>query len=359
MALPYSFIGAGTYVNPATAVAVNIPLSDSPDWFFVRDITVSVTSAFLGWGGNNATDYTAIANVSSEWFSGMAPGAYLQTGQAASAIGAAALYPTQGTSGGFTFIDPSNPPVFAGLVSTTLNHTTLVISMANTGSIAVGDIVRVINPVAMLEIGGLVAQVTAVSVNSSITLGYVATAVTAGLNLVANGTSSTIIKIIPQLYYPRARQVMYISQASQAKVYFAQKNDFTVGELVDFSIPAQYGMTQVNYLTGLPGGAAQVVAVTNSATESSITIAVNTTGYTAFQYPLSANIQTGGGSPPVCVPAGSGVVPNQSPPGTNLLDAFDNRNQYYMNIGTNAVGSGGSTMQWMAMKADYGNLSNA
>lgn len=355
MALPYSYIGAGTYTNPATPVALNIPLTDSPDWFFVRNITVSPG----GWGGNDGTNYTAIANISSEWFSGMAQGSFLQTGQAASLLAAATLYPTQGTAGGFTFVDPTNPPVFAGLVSTTINHTTLVVTMANTGSIAVGDIVRVINPVAMLEIGGLVAQVTAVTVNTSITLGYVATAVSAGLNLVANGTSSTIVKIIPQLYYPRARQVMYITQATQAKVYFAQKNDFTIGEIVDFSIPAQYGMTQVNYLTGAPGGAPTVLAVTNSATESSITINLNTSGFTAFQYPTSANIQTGGGSPPVCVPAGSGVVPNQSPPGTNLLDAFDNRNQYYMNLGTNVVGPASSTIQWVAMKADYGNLSNA
>ena len=50
------------------------------------------------------------------------------------------------------------------------------------------------------------------------------------------------------------------------------------------------------------------LSVTNSATVSSITIDVNTTGFTAFQFPTSASF-AGGASPAVCIPAGSGVVP--------------------------------------------------
>jgi hypothetical protein len=363
--LPYSFIGTGTYTNPATPVAVNVALSDAPDWFFVRDITVSVTSAFLGWGGNNATDYTANAQISSEWFSAMAPGSFLQTGQAANAIGAAALYPTQGTTGGFTFIDSSNPPTYAALAASAIDKTTWIVSMSNTGSIAVGDWVRVLNPVGMLEANGIVAQVTAVTTNTSITLGYVASAVSAGLSFAANASSASILKIWPSQFYPKSQQVLYVTQANQAVVYFAKPNDYTPGELVDFSIPVAYGMTQLSYLTGLPGGPARVLSVTNSATVSSITIAVNTTGYTAFIYPVTASYLTTA-SPPICVPAGSGLVPLNgsatvplSPPQTNLQDAFDCRRQYYMNLGTNVCGRGGATMVWVAMRADYNGLSNA
>lgn len=355
----------GSYTNPATAVAVNAPVTDIPDWFFLRDVTVSVTSAFLGWGGNNATDYTAIANVSSEWFSTMAPGSYLQTGQAAVALGAAALYPTQGQTGGFTFVDSSNPPTYAPLAATSINKTTWVIAMSNTGSIAVGDWVRVLNPVAMLEANGIVGQVTAVTGNVSITLGYVASAVSAGLSFANNATSASILKIWPNQFYPKAQTVLYVTQASQAVVYFAKPNDFTPGQLVDFSIPSAYGMIQLSYLTGLPSGPARVLSVTNSSTVSSITIALNTTGYTAFIYPTTTTYLANA-SPPICVPAGSGIVPlngsatiPQSPPGTNLQDAFDNHRQYYMNIGTNVVGSGGSTIVWMAFKCDWQNLSNA
>lgn len=352
MALPYSFIGAGTYTNGASLAAITVPLSDKPDWFFVKDLT--------NWGAQS----TAANPIYAEWFSNMAAGSYLAIGQPSNTGSSVTLYSSQGTSGGFTFIDPSNPPTFAGLVATTINQSTFVVSMANTGSIAVGDYVRVINPVGMLQIGGLVAQVTAVSVNTSITLGYVATGAS-GLNTSGNASSATIIKFYPNKFYPKAKQILKITQASQAKVYFASPNDFTPGELVDFTIPVPYGMTQLSYLTALSGGAARVLSVTNTSTESSITINVDTTGYTAFLYPLTGSVASGA-SPAFCYPAGSGIVPAsgsatvpQSPPGTNLQDAFDNLNKYYMSIGTSACGVASATMQWVAMKADYGNLSNA
>jgi hypothetical protein len=174
--------------------------------------------------------------------------------------------------------------------------------------------------------------------------------------------------------YPALRQVMFISQATQAKVYFARANDFTPGEIVDFQIPTPYGMTQLSNLTakskqdagGNPPGGARVLVVTNTATESSITIDYDTTGFTAFTYPSSANF-AGGASPPTCFPAGSGVVPlngsatiPQSPPGTNLQDSFDNRAQYVMNLGLNVVGAASAHMVVMAFKADFNNaITNA
>lgn len=351
---PFSFIGGGTYTNPATVVAVNVPISDRPDWFFVKDIT--------NWGAQS----TAANPIYAEWFSSMADGSYLAIGQPSNTGASVTLYSSAGTSGGFTFIDPANPPTYAALAATTVNKTTLVVSMANTGSIAVGDTVRLLNPVGMLEANGITAQVTAVSANTSITLGYLASAVGAGLSFASNASSASILKYIPGNFYPRALQVAYITQATQAVVYFSRPNNFTVGELVDFLIPSGYGMVQLSNLTGLPGGPARVLSVTNSSSVSSITIDKNTSGYTAFIYPTSATYASLA-SPPMCFPAGSGIVPNssgsatipQSPPGTSLVDAFDNRSQYYINIGTSAAGVANATMQYFAFKADYLNLSNA
>lgn len=352
--LPYSFIGSGSYVNAASALPTTVALSDKPDYFMVRDIT--------NWGSAS----TAVSQMES-WIypNSMAAGSYEGLGMISAAAGSNYTYGRAGTSNGFTFIDPSNPPTFAALTGTTINHTTFVVSMANTGSIAVGDTVRIINPVGMLQAGGITAQVTAVSVNTSITLGYIATAVTAGESFTADATACSILKYIPGQFYPRERQIMYISQATQAKVYFARPNDFTPGEIVDFNIPSTYGMTQLSFRTSLPGGAPRVLVVTNTATESSITLDVDSSGFTAFSYPTSAG-SVGKASPPFCFPAGSGVVPlngsasvPQSPPGTNLQDAFDNRNQFYMYIGSSVVGANSATMQWTAWRADYGNLSNA
>jgi hypothetical protein len=363
MSLPFSFIGSWTYTNAATPVAQNIPMTAKPDWVFVKDLT--------NWGAQN----TAANPVYSEWFSSMAQGSYLALGQPSSTGAGVTTYASQGTSGGFTFIDQTNPPTFTKVAITAVNGTTFVVLTGTTTGINVGDTVRLINVVGGQQISGsTLYQVTAVSAGVSITLGYAASAASAGL-VVANATTGFYQKVYPTQFLPNTLPVAYITQATQAVVYFFRQNPYTVGELVDFQIPTPYGMTQLSNLTGKsgsgpfssnPAGAARVLAVTNSATVSSITIDVDTTGFTAFQYPTSA-AYAGGASPAVCMPAGSGVVPfngsatiPQSPPGTNLLDAFDNKSQYVMNIGLNAVGVASANMQVFAFKADFVNgITNA
>jgi hypothetical protein len=359
--MPFSFIGSWTYTNPGTIVAQNIPMTDKPDWIFVKDTT--------NWGAQS----TAANPIYSEWFSSMAAGSYLALGQPSSTGSGVTTYASQGTSGGFTFIDQTNPPTYSKVAITAINGTTFVVSTGTTTGINVGDYVRLINVTGAQELSSIPFQVTAVSPGVSLTLGMGATAATAGWTI-ANGTTGYYQKIYPGFMYPKLSQVLYITQATQAKVYFSRPNDYTPGELVDFQIPTPYGMTQLSNLTGTPvsgatgnpPGAARVLVVTNTATESSITINYNTTGFTPFVYPVSASY-AGGSSPATCFPAGSGVVPlngsatiPQSPPGTNLQDAFDNRAQYVMNIGTSAVGVANATMQVFAFKADFNNaITNA
>lgn len=375
--LPYSFIGMWSYTNPSTVTVQQIPMTDKPDWVFVKDIT--------NWGAQS----TAANPIYSEWFSIMPQDSYLALGQPSSTTTGVTTYASQGTSNGFRFIDPQHPQTFTKVAATALNGTTFVLLTANTAGINVGDTIRLINLTGALEVSGPFFTVTAVSANTSITLGYAASAVTAGL-VIGNGTTGFYQKVIRNSFYPYTLEVAYITQATQAVVYFFEPNPYTLGELVDFNIPVQYGMRDGTGLGGLngltakegsgpfssnPAGAARVIAVTNSATVSSITIDYDTSGFTAFQYPTSANfiLNKSQGSPPVCVPAGSGVVPKllstgvgiltgsatipASPPGTNLADAFDNRLQYMMQIGTSAVGVANANMVVMAFKADFPNNS--
>lgn len=363
MSLPYSFIGSWTYTNPATPIAQNIPMTDKPDWVFVKDTT--------NWGAQS----TAANPIYSEWFSNMAQGTYLALGQPSSTGAGVTTYASQGTSGGFTFINQANPPTFTKVAITAVNGTTFVVSTGSTAGLNVGDTVRLINVVGGQQISGSnLYQITAISTNSSITLGYAASAVTAGL-VVANSTTGFYQKVYPSQFLPNTLPVAYITQAAQAVVYFFRQNSYTPGELVDFQIPTPYGMTQLSNLTAKggsgpftsnPSGAARVLSVTNTTTVSSITIDVDTTGFTAFQYPTSAAF-AGGASPAVCMPAGSGVVPLSgsatipaSPPGTNLVDAFDNKSQYVMNIGLSAVGVANAVMEVFAFKSDFNNaITNA
>lgn len=358
MPMPFSFIGKWNYTNPATPVAVNIPMTDSPDWIFVKDLT-------------NPGVFTAdVPAIESEWYSGMAQGSYIGMDQA---ITTGVLSTTAGTSGGFTFIDQTNPPTYSKVAITGVTSSGAFVVTASNVGLAVGDYVRLINVVGAHEISSIAFQVTHLTSTTAFTLGMAATAVSNGWTI-ADGTTGFYQKIYPGFMYPKLKPVLYITKATQAKVYFGTPNDFTPGELVDFQIPTPYGMTQLSNLTGTPTGgatsnppgAARVLVVTNTATESSITINYDTTGFSSFVYPTSANY-AGGSSPAVCFPAGSGVVPfngsatiPQSPPGTNLQDAFDNRAQYVMNLGINVVGAANANMVVMAFKSDFNNaITNA
>ena len=372
MALPFSFIGKWNYTNPATPVAVNIPMTDRPDWVFIEDLT------------NYGALSTAAAAIASKWYSCMAQGSYLGEGQtSATPASSITLYPTAGTSGGFTFVDQTNPPVYTKVAITAINGTTGVVSTGSTAGLNVGDFVRLINVTGALELSTTLFQVTALGTGpTTFTLGMLATAVTAGL-VVANGTTGFYQKVYPGFMYPKLSPVLYITQATQAKVYFARPNDYTPGELVDFQIPLPYGMIQLSNLTatpvaghypGHPPGAARVLQTINTATESSIVIDYDTTGFPAFTFPTSATYSVGANaSPAVCFPAGSGIVPfgatattigsatmPQRPPGTNLVDSFDNQAQYVMNLGLSVVGAANANMVVMAFKADFNNaITNA
>ncbi len=332
--LPYQIIEGG-YFTSDSSLHKQIVLSTQPDFFWIRNRTA--------WG-----DDAAETSVESWWRRGMASGAAQTADQA---VTSGALSTEAVTSGGFVFIDTSNPPNFAALAGTAITGIagTFIVSMANTGSIAVGDYVRLYATTGELQIAGYSFQVTAVTANVSITLGYMASS---GITFAADATAAQVKKYIPNLMYPRSAFIANITVAAQAVVYFTAKNDFTPGEIVGFRVSSDFGMEEINLKE------VRVLSVVNSATVSSITIDLDTSGYTAFAFPTSL-VASAGVSPAMCVPSASGVVPlagsatnPQQPPGTNLLDAFDNRNKFVMDIGSNVITSSEAVYDWMACKYD-------
>jgi hypothetical protein len=337
--LPYSIIGGGSFTSDSS-LAKQVALNDRPDLFWLRNRTA--------WG-----DDAAETSVESWWRYGMAGGSAQTADQA---VTTGILSTEAVTTGGFTFIDTANPPTFAGLATTNIagNTGTFVVTMANTGSISVGDWVQLYGTTGELQIAGYTFQVTAVTANVSITLGYMASAVSSGglATFAAAATAGTVVKYIPNRMYPRWSYIAMITQATQGVVYFTGKNDYTPGEIISFRVPSQFGMEQMNNVQ------ARVLSVTNSSTVSSVTIDYDTSGFSTFAFPLSATAAAGV-SPAVVVPSSSGVVPDngsasipQIPEGYNLRDAFDNRNKFIMDMGSNVITSSSAIYDWVAFKYD-------
>lgn len=329
--LPYQMIAGGRFQLTTALIASGINVEcqsqNPPDYIVAKAIT--------GWG--EASDAQAI-----EWWwersmgNGYANGILQASEGSNPQLPAMTSYrlPRTGTTAvdAIAVWDTANPPTYAALATTAITGIagTFVVTMANTGTIAVGDYVRLYATTGELQIAGYTFQVTAVTANVSITLGYMASS---GMTFAADATAGQVVKYIPNRMYPRWNYIANITQAAQAVVYFTAQNDFTAGEIVSFRVSSDFGMDEIN------NRAVRVLSVTNSATVSSITIDLDTTGFTAFTFPTSA-VAAAGVSPAMAVPSSSGVVPfngsatvPQQPPGTNLQDAFDNRNVRIIHFG--------------------------
>jgi len=349
--LPYQMIAGGKFTlstaNIASGLDLYVNSQNPPDYILLKSIS--------GYGESG--DAQAI-----EWFweKSMAQGTakgILQSSEASTPqLPAMTAYSIAAL--GISTYDTANPPVFAALANTTVtgNAGTFVVSMASTGSISVGDWVRLYNQAGEQQISGYSFQVTAVTANVSITLGYMASG---GLTFAAAGTSGFVQKYIPGLFYPHWNYIANISQAVEAVVHFTGKNDYTPGQIVSLRVPSDFGMDEIN------NKQARVLSVTNSATVSSITLDLDTSGFTAFAFPLSATAANPGVSPAVCLPSSSGVVPEagsasipQEPPGMNLRDSADNRNKRVIHLGSGLFNVSAHTSDaedvwmWQAFKYD-------
>lgn len=341
--LPYEMMAGGSFtlVNKLKPFDLNLISQNPPDHIVVRNRT--------GWG--KAAQSTGI--IQFEWFRGMAQGTSQGLSQttATGALTATVNTAAGVASDGISTYDTANPPSFAPLAATTVTAANpAVVSMVETGTIAVGDFVRMINVVGMEQISGMVFQVLAVTNDTSITLDLDAS------GFAAPGTAASVRKLIPSRFYPRYGIITGITQANPCVVSVTTDSDFTIGEEVSFRIPPSTSspafstMSQLNNLKGV------VTAVTPStaSTQSTVTVNIDTSGFTAFVLPTSAQAAAGstGGIVSLIVPAGSGVIPNQNPPGMNILDAFDNRNTRVIHIGASlfAAANNLDIFDWVAYK---------
>lgn len=323
--LPYQLIDGGSFTS-GSVNTYQVQVSDRPDFIRVRNRT--------SWG-----DDAASTSVESNWFYGMAQDAAQTIDQA---ITSGILSSEAVTANGFRVYNTANPPTYAALATTNISAANpAVCTMADTGTIQVGDTVRITNPEDMYQINGYPFRVNAVSANTSITLNFDAQ------NEAAVADNASVTLIIPGRNYPRHRYIVPlggavgITQAAQAVVSFSEAHDFTVGEQVSFRVPSEYGMVEINNKKG----------IVQSVGTYTITVDIDSSGFTAFALPTSAVALTGV-SPAMVVPSAAGPTPGANPPGVSVNAAFDNRNIWVIKMGSNIITETSAVYDWQAFKYD-------
>ena len=269
----FTIITGGSFTS--TGVNVKIPLPSSADYFVTTNITQTAAS----------NPNTVIKG---QWF-----GSKFGVGASAAGLGIQTVKTTVnldsnfGAGLGFTYVT-TNPIIEAQNANAITGITAAnpaVVTQTNTYNN--GDILYLYGTTGMLQISGMPFQISSASSSGYTLLGLPATA---GNGFAAAGTAgftrrvSTYNSVEPEYMF-----ITNISQATQAVVSTSidPSLHYVVGDLIHFSVPTSFGMSQINGLTG------QVVAVNAVGAASNIgaynvTVNINSSAFTAFAFPASS-----------------------------------------------------------------------
>ena len=273
--MAFTLITQGSFQQPATAVGQKVLLPSSCDYFRTMNLTVA------------AANQTTAIGVEFEWFGGglMAADSAIEKkkSNAANAANLTALI----SSGGFTYVTV-NPVVEAqapNAITGITQANPAVVSQTNTYN--EGDFVRIYNTAGMPQIGGMVFQISSVSGSGYTLLGLPATS---GNGFAAAGTAgytrriSKFAAVDPEYMY-----ITNISQASSAVVStsFDPSPYYVVGMKIRLSVPASFGMVEMNGLTGTIT-AINAVSASGNIGAYNMTINIDSSAFTAFSFPSAS-----------------------------------------------------------------------
>ena len=297
-----------------------LTLRSDVDWLRVYNWTQSLAST-----AGNAVEFY--------WQRGMATDSgikYYRGGSNAS------VYSTAVTSGGFTLIDTTTNTVGALVSSITAvsNASTPVVS-TNTTTISNGDVVRLIDISGAQQLGGYDFTVNNVSSGVSFDLPYMA-------QLSVAGTTGSFRKInFDPIFYPRTRTISKItSSGTSAVITMTVAHGYTVGQKVKINVPAAFGMTEIDGMTG------NITAISTG----TITVDIDVSTFTSFTFPLTGAVPF---TPAMVTPVGE----NNLYPDLND-DAVRNTAYIGMKLAAGVAAPAGSTsdvIYWTAGKS-FSNL---
>jgi len=284
-----SVVFSGTNQGRFTAdgEAKIIAIRSDLDWMWVKNLTVS----YAAGAGTGAEFY---------WQRGMTQGRgtiYTKT----AVTGALAVAQIAANSG-FYLIDTSvNLPGPSLALTGITSANPPVVNTANTSSLSDGDIVRIFSTVGALQLRGLDFTIDTITPGVSFELAFMAGIAN------ANPGAGTFRRIpYNPLFYPSTRFITKISQATQAIVTLSVIHDYSIGQVVRLIIPTvtavAYGMTE---LDGMQVTIVDIDQPDADGEMNTITIDVDTTGFTAFAFPLTT---APGFTPAQVVPMGENTA---------------------------------------------------
>jgi len=268
--MAFTILTGGTFLSTGAGVKINLP--SSADYFRTWNITqlplAPATGVVIGaeWFGQKFGLGASAANDGIRW-------------KKLDSVNTTKVdtFGTATASNGFTYVT-SNPVVEAQAANAITAITAAspgVVSQTN--SYSDGDIIQFYGTTGMLQISGMNFQISSSSGSAYTLIGLRAAGFAAAATAGYTRRISKYAAVDPQFLY-----VTEITKATQAVVRCSVDPTayYVVGMKVHFSVPASFGMYQMDQLTGT------ITAL--SAANYTMTVDIDSSAFSTFAFPTSA-----------------------------------------------------------------------
>jgi len=258
----------------------------TPDWIHTYNDTQIATAQSTGRG------------VEFKWNKGMAQDSAWEWKKKDSGLDEIKMVKI--TSGGFTMINSTQNKLGAlnSTVTAISTASVPVVSLTSTTGLNNGDTVRLIDVDAAPQLNGLDFTIGSISTDTSFTLAYMA-------QLGVAGTTASFRRVnYTDMFEPNLRYISAITSSGASSVIKTTvTNDYAIGQLVRIHVGPEYGMHEMDTLTG------KITAVDSSA--NTVTVNIDSSGFTAFAFPTAIQATNASFTPAHMVAiAEDGTYPN-------------------------------------------------
>lgn len=333
---------SGTFTSTGATVTLN--LRSDLDWIRVYNQTAANTS-----GGGTDLPF--------EFFfqRGMAAGTGIQWTKLDTVANDPITVSLLTAPNGFTLVDTSASPFGAAVgVTGYTNVVRPIVSTPSTAGLVPGSIVRLYGIVSGEAVNGMDFAIDTIVANTSF---RISSALATAPGAAGMAGFYRIVNYDP-IYYPPFRYITNITAAASAVVTLSVPSQYEVGQEVTFIVnDPNAGMTQINGLTGTITAVSGTVVTAGVLEPQTITVDIDTSAFSAFTFPTTAQA-AGGVNRPIVIPAGMDTA-QAITSGVNILsDAMVNQAILGVRLGGGAAagaaagpaGAVGDVMFWNIMK---------
>lgn len=230
------------------------------------------------------------------------------------------------TAGGVEYYNPQFGQLGPAITGTAISQANPASVTAAGHGLVTGDVVLITGSTGMLQIAGMYFQITRTGVNTFTLNGLDSS------GFAAPATACVVRKVLyPGIWQPQSCLITNITQAADAVITTSVDHGYVADQLIYLAVAPQFGMSE----------AAGKITKIKSVTANTMTVELDTSGFTAFAFPASA--------------AGPFDFPNLSNYGTDsslVLNEYRNDAVAGVYLGSAVCGTAGALVHYEIIQAD-------